>query len=251
MKNTRVREDGTADPAFKGLYRLGGAAAWGAAVLTLGVMIGYTIYPQPSTVSEWFELFQNSKVVGLLDFWGLEVLMYVMFAVVFLALYFVLKEVDQVWMAIATTFSLVGVAIFLATNNPFSMLSLSDQFAAATTDAQRAMLLAAGQAVLINTGQRVVGGINVGLFLVSVAGLIVSAVMLRGPFFSRLTAYVGILAWMFSLIDYFRQLVTQSVLIALLVILPNALLTLVWFVLIGRKLYMLGRPEREMPPRQA
>ena len=34
-------------------------------------------------------------------------------------------------------------------------------------------------------------------------------------------------------------------------ILPNALLTLVWFVLVGRKLYQLGRPEAEMPHKQA
>jgi hypothetical protein len=154
-------------------------------------------------------------------------------------------------MAIAITFSLLGVGIFLATNNPFSMLSLSDQYAAATTDAQRTTLLAAGQAVLVNTSQRVVGGFNVGLFLVSVAGLIVSSVMLQSSSFSRSTAYVGILAYTLSLVDYLRQIVTQSATIALLVILPNALLLVVWFVLVGRRLYQLGRPEREMLRRQA
>ena len=131
------------------------------------------------------------------------------------------------------------------------MLSLSDQYAAATTDAQRTTLLAAGQAVLSSTSQRVVGGFNVGLFLVSVAGLIVSSVMLQSSSFSRSTAYVGILAWTLSLVDYLRQMVTQSETIALLVILPNALMTLVWFVLVGRRLYQLGRPEREMLRRQA
>jgi len=53
-------------------------------------------------------------------------------------------------MAIAMTFALLGVGIFFATNNPFSMLSLSDQYAAATTNAQRSTILAAGQAVLAN-----------------------------------------------------------------------------------------------------
>ena len=130
-------------------------------------------------------------------------------------------------MAIAIAFSLLGVGIFLATNNPFSMLSLSDQYAAATTDAQKTTLLAAGQAVLTNTSQRIVGGFNVGLFLVSVAGLIASSVMLKSSSFSRSTAYVGIAAWALSLVDYLRQIVTQSATIALLVIVPHTLLLIV------------------------
>jgi hypothetical protein len=247
----RVSDVETADSAYKSLYRLGGAAALVVVVLILGVVIGFTVYPQPSTVSDWFELFQSNKVIGLLDFWGLEVPMYAMFALVFLALYVALREADQGRMAIAITFSLLGVGIFLATNNPFTMLSLSDQYAAATTDAQRTTLLAAGQAVLANTSQRVVGGFNVGLFLVSVAGLIVSSVMLQSSSFSRSTAYVGILAYTLSLVDYLRQIVTQSATIALLVILPNALMLAVWFVLVGRRLYQLGRPEREMLRKQA
>jgi hypothetical protein len=246
----RVADVETADSAYKSLYRVGGAAAFVVVVLALGVLIGFTVYPQPSTVSEWFELFQSNKVIGLLDFWGLEVPMYAMYALVFLALYVALREADQGRMAIAITFSLLGVGIFLATNNPFSMLSLSDQYAAATTDAQRTTLLAAGQAVLANTSQRVVGGFNVGLFLVSVAGLIVSSVMLRSSSFSRSTAYVGILAHTLSLVDYLRQIVTQSAIIALLVILPNALLIAVWYVLVGRRLYQLGRPEGKTLPKQ-
>ena len=169
--------------------------------------------------------------------------MYVMFALVFLALYVALREADQGFMAIALIFSLLGAGIFLATNNPFSMLSLSNQHAAATTDAERTMLLAAGKAVLTNTSQRVVGGFNVGLFLVSVAGLIMSSAMLRSSVFSKATACVGIMAWALSLLDYLRQIVTQSEIIALLVILPHTLLLVVWFVLVGRKLYQLGRPD--------
>ena len=102
----RVADVETADSAYKSLYRVGGAAAFVVVVLALGVLIGFTVYPQPSTVSEWFELFQSNKVIGLLDFWGLEVPMYAMFALVFLALYVALREADQGRMAIAITFSL-------------------------------------------------------------------------------------------------------------------------------------------------
>jgi hypothetical protein len=221
------------------------------AVLTLGEVIGLTFYPQPRTVSDWFVLFQRNRIIGLLDFWGLEVPMYVMFTIVFLALYVVLRKANQGRMLIALTFALLGIGIFLATNNPFSMLSLSNQYAAATADAERVTLLAAGQALLANTNQRAVGGLNMGLLLVSVAGLIVSSVMLRSDSFSKVTAYVGMLAHALSVADYLRQALTSSAIVTLLVVLPNALFLVLWYVFVGRRLYQLGHLERKMLPKRS
>jgi hypothetical protein len=246
-KMTQLEKTYSADSAYSSLYRLGGAAALIVAALTVGEIVGFMVYPQPSAVDDWFTLFQTDPVIGLLDFWGLEVPMYAMFVLVFLALYGVLRSANQGGMATALAFVLLGAGIFFATNNPFAMLSLSNQHAAATTDAQRSALLAAGEAVLANTGQRAVGGFNIGLFLVSVAGLIVSWVMLRSSFFSKSTAYVGILAYGLSLADYLRQALTQSELVALLVILPGALFLIIWYVLVARRLYQSGRLEGKMP----
>lgn len=222
-------------------YRVGGVAALVVALLTVMEVVFFIIFPPPSTVNGWFELFQSSPIIGLLDFWGLELFMYAMFILVFLALYIALKRVNQWGMAVALTLALLGVAIFYATNNPFSMLTLSNKYAAATTEVERATLVAAGEAVLASTNQRAVGGFNIGLFLVSVAGLIVSVVMLRATAFSRATACIGILAFGLSLADYIRQAITSSVAIALLVILPGALLLVVWFSLLGWRLLQLGR----------
>jgi hypothetical protein len=250
VMTSRVTDSERADPACQSLYRLGGVAAFIVAGLTLGEVVAFTLNPQPDTVGGWFELFQSNGIIGLLDFWGLEVPMYVMFAVVYLALYVVLRRASPSPMAIAITLAVLGVAIFLATNNPFSMLSLSKGYAAATTEAQRSAFLAAGQAVLANTSQRAVGGFNLGLFLVSVAGLITSSVMLQTNSFSRSTACAGILAHALSLADYLRQALTPSPTIALLVILPSALFLVIWYVLVGRRLFQLGRLERKMPPKQ-
>jgi hypothetical protein len=236
-----MSQESTADPTPTGLLRIGGAAALGVASLTVIEVILFSFYPQPSTVSGWFELFQSSALIGLMDFWGLEVPMYAMFTMVFLALYAVLRKVSRSWMAIALILVLLGTGIFFATNNPFSMLTLSRKYAAATTDPQRSTLLAAGEAILANTNQRVIGGFNIGLFLVSTAGLITSTVMLREPSFRRLAAYVGILAFGFSLADFVRQALTSSAVIALILIFPGALLIVAWFSLIGRRLLQLGR----------
>jgi hypothetical protein len=231
----------TLNSDWKNLYKLGGVAALCVVVLTLSEVGFLIFYPQPSTISGWFMLFQSNRIIGLLSFWGFEVPMYAMFVLVFLALFIALRKGNGDLMAIVLAFALLGVGIFLATNNPFTMLSLSNQHAAATTDVQRSALLAAGQAVLANTTQRAVGGFNISLFLVTIAGLITSCVMLQSTVFSRMTAYVGILANVFSLTDYVRQALTQSEVIALLVILPGALFLVIWYILVGQRLYQLGR----------
>jgi hypothetical protein len=239
----QVLNSETTDSAYKSLYKLGGAASLMVAVLTLSEVVILAFYPQPGTVDSWFILFQSNKLIGLLDYWGLEILMYLLFILVFLAIYVVLRKTNKGLMAIAITLALLGIGIFLATNNPFSMLSLSNQFAAATTDMERSAFLAAGQAMLANTSQRAISGFNMGLFLVSVAGLIISSVMFQSNSFSRASAYVGVLAFGLSLTDYLREALTSSALVTLLVIIPYTLLLVIWFVLVGIRLYQLGHKD--------
>jgi hypothetical protein len=234
------------DPGFSRLFTIGGAAALAAAALMLGEVVALALYPPPETVDGWFALFQTTPAVALLDFWGLEVPMYAMFALVFLALYAVLRKTDESRMAIVLALALLGVGIFLATNNPISMLSLSNQHAAAATEAEKSVYLSAGQALLTNTGQRAAGGFNMSLLLVTAAGLLASMVMLRAGAFGRTTAWVGIFAHGLSLADYLRQALTSLEIIVLLVVLPNALLLMIWYVLVGRGLLRIGNIE--VPP---
>jgi hypothetical protein len=73
----------------------------------------------------------------------------------------------------------------------FEILYLSEQHAAATTDAQRALFLAAGETVLATFHST---AFQVGYKLFSVHLLMVSLVMLRSQIFGRITACAGILA---------------------------------------------------------
>jgi hypothetical protein len=219
---------------------VGGAAALLVAVLTLAEIVAFIIFPPPTSVEGWFKLFHHSPILGLIDFWGLELPMYLMFALVFLAIYFQLRKGNESVMVIAMTLVMIGIAVFFATNNPFSMLSLSNQYAAAVTETHKSTLLAAGEAILANTNQRAIGGFNLGLFLVTIAGLITSSVMLRRDTIRRSIAYIGIMAFGLSLADYLRQALTSSTTTALLVIMPGAILLVVWFVLVGRVLLQLG-----------
>jgi hypothetical protein len=62
---------------------------------------------------------------------------------------------------------------------------------------------------------------------------------------------MGILTFALSLADYLRQALTSSILITLFVVLPNVLFLVFWFILVGRRLYQLGRLEEKLPPAQS
>jgi hypothetical protein len=237
------------EKSYRNLYTVGGISALIIVLLTLGEIIFFAFFPQPADIVDWFQLFQKNKLVGLLEFWGLELPMYLLFIPVFLSIFKLFYSAGKSRVILSTAFVLIGVGIFFATNNPFSMLSLSSRYAAAATEAQRQAALAAGQAILLNTGQRAVGGFNIALFLVSIAGLLNSTVMMKSKIFTKAAAVIGIFAFSFSLADYLRQIITQSPLIALFIIFPGALFLMIWFTMLGFRLLKLGRGSSGPPVR--
>jgi Domain of unknown function (DUF4386) len=91
-------------------------------------------------------------------------------------------------MAIATVLGLVEAVAFIVARPALQMLYLSNQYTDATTDAQRAALLAAGEAVLATFHGT---AFHVGINLFSIYYLIVPIVMLRSNIFGRVTTYRG------------------------------------------------------------
>lgn len=235
------------------LLRIGGWAALIVVALTIAEIVAFSLVPQPGTVSEWFALFERAPVGGLIAFCGLEIPMYAMFVLVFLALFQVVGRGSEAKgasrnaapgrtaAAVALALVLIGSAVFFATNNPFTMLTLTNRYAAAADGAERSALLAAGEAVVAATNQRAVGGFNISLVLVSVAGVLVAAGMLGHESFGRSTAVVGILTHGLSLADNVRQILTSSVVVALLLIVPGAVLIAIWFSMVGLRLLRLAR----------
>ncbi len=157
----------------------------------------------------------------------------------FLALYMALRRASAAFMAIATTLSLVGIAVYLATETAFSMLSLSSQYAAATTAAQRALFEAAGQAM--QASQVGAGtGTYMAFLLIGVAGLIIATIMLRSTIFGKVTAAVGILANGITL-AYYIALPFVSMRPSVLIYSASGLVYLIWIILSGLRLFQLAR----------
>jgi len=256
----QVTNADASDSNWKSLYRVGGVAALIAGVLfrrNIAAEIGlFSEYKSPVTVSNWFTLLQSNRLLGFSYLNIFDIVNYTLVGLMFLALYAVLRRTNKSYMAIATILAFLGIAVYIASNTAFSMLSLSEQYAAATTEAERTMLLAAGQAMLVinrfsSPGAHPGAGGYMSLLLIAIAGMITSVVMLRSDVFNRATAIVGILASTFDLaycIAFAFVPTVDSELLAVCFIPAAGLLLMIWHIMVGWRLIQLGK---ETPPNLA
>jgi hypothetical protein len=220
----------TADSRWCWIYKIGGAAAlFGGAIIPVQLIV-FIAWGQPDTATGWFTLFQNNKIAGLLAFEFLFVVNAVLGTVTTLALYVALRRVNEPLMAIALVLGLLEAVAFVVARPALEMLYLSNQYATATTDAQRAALLAAGEAMLATFRGT---AFHVGYNLFSVYFLLVSIVMLRSNTFGKPTAYTGILV---AILNWGLYVPGIGLFLSALSVLPLG----VWLILIARRLFQLG-----------
>lgn len=240
----------TKESNLKPIYRIGAFAALTAVILfrryisaEMMASNGFGIFevPQttPVTAIGWFNLLQKNRFVGLVLLDVFDLVNYALVALIFLALYAVLKKTNQVTTGVATLFCLVGVAVHFASNQSFSILYLSDQYAAATSETQRSIYISAGEALLADFHGT---GIHISLFLVLLAGLITSLTMFNTEIFNKMTAISGIIANSFGL-TYFIVIVSAPE-ISWLPPTISAPFRMLWYVLIAVKLFDLAKGEK-------
>lgn len=234
----------TVNSPWRNLYKVGGIAALGTVLVGL-VEIGITFLPggnsAKGTIFDWFTHFQNNPFMGLRDLGLLNLFFYALDIPIFFALYIAHRKSSQTLAALATIVSFIGVGVFYATNRAFAMLDLSNQFALATSEAQRSILAAAGQAML-SVGQSHSPGTFIAFFLAESASLLVSVVMLRGKLFSNVNVYVGFIGFTFMLIfEVGASFVPALQGVVMILAMLGGILSLVWEVMVARRLFQLSR----------
>jgi hypothetical protein len=250
LESDRPADVEAVEPAWRGLCRVGGVAAFvmlaGAAVTMVVVL---TLGGEPATPHEYFAVLGSNRLVGLLRMDLASVVTVSLYYFVFFGLYAALRRTRAPQAAFATALAFVGATLWLAKHSAVSMVQLSDRYASAATDAERGRLVSAAEAVLATDVWHATGTLVGGILLMS-AGIIVSVAMLRSGLFGKVAAWAGILANALDLAHILVNVVAPGnpgdILMA--VAGPSYLL---WFVLLGRRLLQLGRPEREGLPRPA
>lgn len=215
------------------LYLAAAAAALLIVAFTVIQVIVFLASPPPDTVLGWFKLFHRNALLGLLDMDLLMIADVVLSTIVTLALVVVLWRVAPGLMALAGALGLLGAATFFASNPAFSMLALSNKYWNATTDAQRAAFLAAGEAMKSTwNGSAYLVFYELG----AVTVLIIGFVMLRSTVFSRTTALIGLATGVLML---WPPVNTVLIVVSLLSLLPMA----IWYVLVALRLIRIARGD--------
>lgn len=226
----------------KTIYRIGGLAALLTVVVAFGEMV-ITFLPGGNspveTVFDWFAQLQSNWFMGLRNLGLLNIVMFTFGIPMYFALFTAHRKEYKAIAALAMIFSFVSVAVFLATNRAFSMLELSGQYAQSTTEAQRSMFAAAGQAML-SVGRSHSPGTFISFFLGELAGILMSVVMLKGKIFSKTTALMGIIGFtLLSIFEVCTSFIPALQQIALIFAMVGGLLNIIWLILLGRRLFQL------------
>lgn len=217
------------------LFRVGAYAAWFTALLIPVAIVSHLLWPPPSwaagSAADWFTYIQDNPLAGMLNLdFAMEIGL--VFSIpVYLALFFTLKQAGPSLSVLAVSVALTGIFLHMISNTAWEMLQLSNAHAVASTDMQRSVFLAAGEARLSVYYGMV---FQVSYILGYLAYILIGILMLRGNLFSKTVAYLALLAGIGGFGFYLPEIGTLfSVLVVFIIG--------IWNVLVGMKLFQLGR----------
>ena len=230
---------------WRGVYITGGIATSIALIgIALDVIVGSTtggnLSALPQTAVDRFGQFQASPLLGLYNLDLLNIVNQIFLIPAYVALYAAHRKTSHAFSLLALIIFLVGTTVFITTNTALPMLELSNKYASATTDSQKTLLAAAGEAMLVR-GSHGSLGVFIGFLLPNIAGLIMSSAMLSGRIFSKITSLMGIVGSI--LILSYIVLVTFAPNVkdmATAVSMPGGLLLMAWMVMFTIKFFKLG-----------
>jgi hypothetical protein len=231
MKTTRAN---STDSRWKDLFKVGGATT---IILELLIVLGGVAFavwpytPGSASVHEIYTTLQIDRFGGLMSLDFLLFLSNFIGVLLFLALYAALREVNESYALIALVMGLLAAILIVPARPMAELITLSDGYAAAATDAVKNQYLAAGKAVLAQfDGTAYLAN----TFLGGASLLISSLLMLRSKIFGKAAAYVGILTNL-SVCLFFVPVIGTYL---LFLCLPGYV---IWYVQLGRTFFRIGR----------
>lgn len=224
------------DADAKRRYRVGGVSALLLGVGYIVIIPLYLYVGVPPRGGEAWLAYAAGKTAVWWVILGLSVLTDLLFVPIALSLYFALERINRNAMQLATAFVGLFVVLDLAVtwSNIAALITLSDSYAAATTDAQRAAYVAAASyasAVLTSTLE--------GVYSIAVlsTGILLIGLVMLGGIFSKGVAYLGLATGVLGIVSVVGPLFVSG--LAATVILAS-LLTTAWVLLVGYRLYRLA-----------
>jgi hypothetical protein len=224
----------TFDPRYKTLYRLGGIASIVIALSIALAIAAFFIWPYKgsnTSIEAIFTLLQTDRLGGLISLDISMLLIAPINILMFLAIYAALRRVDESIALIALVLALIAVVLVIVCRPLIELTVLSDHYAAATDPTEKLRFLAAGE-VLRSSLDGTAWVMQTVFFMF--AGLINCRLMLRTRFFSKATAWLGIIISAIGL-GFFLPT------IGLLFLFLNTIGSVLWCLLVARDLFKIAR----------
>jgi len=193
----------------------------------------YFISPPPKSVIEYFSLFQRNCLLGLLDLdLGLTI-DNIIFMLVYIGLYAVMKRYNKPLTTTGLVFAVISTALYLVSREvSFSMISLSSQYTSAVSEAEKASIVTIGSTLLaIYNGtcfdiSYVLGGVSIILF---------SIAMLKSDLFTEAFAWLGIIMGILMLVP--PTMGKFGFVVSFISIIP----LMPWLIIVGIRFFRLAK----------
>lgn len=205
-------------------YRVGAVAAI-LSVVSIPFQIGvYLIAPPPATALGYFQLFQQNWWLGLISTDLFYLLTNLVLLATLPALCVALWRFNPTLTSLGALLGLVGIVALIVARPSLELATLSRQYAAAESEAQRAGYLAVGELLVATINGT---AYQLHLILGSLGFLLLSVVMLSSPAFGKAIGYIGIAANAVTL-GYWLPVV------GVYLLLLSVLFFAIWYVLMAR-----------------
>jgi Domain of unknown function (DUF4386) len=221
---------------WKGMYGLGAIATVIALAgilldVIIGNLTGGNLSVLPQTAMERFTQLHDSPMLGLYNLDLLNVINQIILIPSYFALYTAHRTSRMAQAALAFIIFLAGTIIFVSTNTALPMLELSNKYFATTSEQQKTLLAAGGEAMLAR-GAHGSLGVFIGFLLPTLAGMLMAVVMLKGKVFGKTTSWLGIagssLMLVYIILVTFVPAAKNS---ATAIAMPGGLMIMAWMVL--------------------
>jgi len=231
----------TVDPDGKWIYRVGGLSGL---VLGIGYLMTFPVityaggFP-PSGIEARLAFFAE-HAAGWWAITGLMIFTDLLYVPVFLALYQSLKGINKYMMLLAIACEGLFIALDLAlTWTAFSsLIILGGNYAGATSDTQRAIIVAAAGYPSTIADSPLLGIYTI---LIPALGLLLASLVMRKGIFNKTLAYLGVIAGISGILAGLGPLFISALETAQKI---NASLAMIWFFFVGFKLYKLVRQTK-------
>lgn len=220
---------------WKIFHRISAVSLLGMSLIIIVQIIVIISYPPPynGTELDWFNLFNNNPILGLISFEGLMIVYMILSIFPALSLTAIHWKRSPSGVLFYIVSSVIGIMAFIISRPALEMLAISEGYFLSSTELDRIGYISAGK--LLNS---IFHGtaFQVSYLLGSISGLVISLIMLKAGYFKKVMPILRVLS---SICDWGLFLPGIGLFISIF----SVLFLFVWNLMVARRLVQISRSE--------